>query len=32
MSDYYLDMKRTTFSPEGAALTAEIVLDEILKP
>jgi orotate phosphoribosyltransferase len=31
MSDYYLDMKPTTFSPEGAALTAEIVLDEILK-
>ncbi len=27
MSDYYLDMKPTTFDPEGAALVAEIVCD-----
>ena len=27
MSDYYLDMKPTTFDPEGAALTAEIIVD-----
>ena len=26
-SDYYLDMKPTTFDPEGAALVAEIVFD-----
>src|SRR5258705_10588396 len=25
MSDYYLDLRRTTFDPEGAALVAEIV-------
>jgi orotate phosphoribosyltransferase len=25
VTDYYLDMKSTTFDPEGAALTAEIV-------
>ena len=27
MSDYYLDMKPTTFDPEGAALIAEIIVD-----
>jgi orotate phosphoribosyltransferase len=30
-SNYYLDMKPTMFSPEGAALIAEIVLDELSK-
>src|SRR5258705_4439771 len=25
MSDYYLDLRRTTFDPEGAALVADIV-------
>jgi orotate phosphoribosyltransferase len=27
MSDYYLDLKPTTFDPEGAALLAEIICD-----
>ena len=27
VSDYYLDMKPTTFDPEGAALVADIVFD-----
>src|SRR5437016_1069223 len=27
MSDYYLDMKPTTFDPEGAALIAEVILE-----
>ena len=27
MSDYYLDMKPTTFDPEGISLIAEIVCD-----
>ena len=31
MSNYYLDMKLTTFHPEGASLTAEIVLEEVSK-
>jgi hypothetical protein len=29
MSDYYLDMKPTTFSPEGLSLIADIVYDII---
>lgn len=29
MTDYYLDMKPTTFDPEGAALTAEIVYSRL---
>jgi orotate phosphoribosyltransferase len=29
MSDYYLDLKPTTFDPEGAALIAEIILQMI---
>jgi orotate phosphoribosyltransferase len=29
-SDYYLDMKPTTFDPEGAALIAEIVVQMLL--
>jgi orotate phosphoribosyltransferase len=31
MSDYYLDMKPTTFSPEGLSLIADIVYDMIRK-
>jgi orotate phosphoribosyltransferase len=27
MSEYYLDMKPTTFDPEGSALVAEIIVD-----
>lgn len=27
MSDYYLDMKPTTFDPEGAALIADVICD-----
>jgi orotate phosphoribosyltransferase len=29
MSDYYLDLKPTTFHPEGAALIADIVYDKL---
>lgn len=31
MSDYYLDMKPTTFDPEGANLIADIVFDMLIK-
>jgi orotate phosphoribosyltransferase len=31
MSDYYLDMKPTTFDPEGAACLAEIILSMLLE-